>query len=98
MRRHLDLDLEPERTNPRILERLGILLIGLGIGHILPALSWSEQELKGQTAESHPVAVPAVAIKRDSGASVGFALIACYGREIPNARGGWSVVFEPGEC
>jgi len=65
---------------------VGCLLCGYELGatsHVLePPLPSNERS----SAEVEPTS------------QTGFAKTACLGSEIPNARGGWSVVFEPGEC
>lgn len=64
---------------------LGCLLLGFELGAISKALEPS------QPAHTLSVKVKPASI-------TGFALTACLGSEIPNARGGKSVIFEPGEC
>ncbi len=59
------------------------LLIGFGAGYMAPAF---EQKATLETAA--PKATSRTA----------YARTACLARPILNARGGWSVVFEPGEC
>ena len=64
---------------------LGCLLIGFGAGYMAPSL------------EQNPTFETAVA-QHKAATQVAYARTACIARPILNARGGWSVVFEPGEC
>ena len=64
---------------------VGCLLIGFGAGYMAPSL---EQK------EALETAVP----RHKAATQVAYARTACIARPILNARGGWSVVFEPGEC
>ena len=67
---------------------LGCLLLGFGAGMVSrpPVLEPSE-----------PLAPPAT-VKGFSSGQTGYAHTACIGHQISNSSGGWSVVFEPGEC
>lgn len=88
MQKFISLEKLPplERINPRAVWTLAGLLIGLGVGYILPSL-----ERKTLTLETQP-------LEQSLNSRTGFARNACAGRPIPRVDGGWAVVYGDEEC